>query len=91
MGMTRREALLFLASGLGAVALGTGKTATAKPIPLKFTPVRGFPSAWVVSRLQDTNWRAWGTELLTRWAGVRVGRFPWAVAPVVNATGVGSR
>jgi hypothetical protein len=53
--------------------------------------VRGFPSAWVVSRLQDTNWRAWGTELLTRWAGVRVGRFPWAVAPVVNATGVGSR
>ncbi len=41
MGITRREALLFLAGGLGAVALGTGKTAAAKPVPLKFTPVRG--------------------------------------------------
>ena len=41
MGITRREALLFLAGGLGAVALGPGKTASAKSVPLKFTPVRG--------------------------------------------------
>ncbi|WP_448380985.1 hypothetical protein [Gloeomargarita sp.] len=46
--------------------------------------VRGFPSAWVVSCLQDTHWRTWGTALLTRWAGVRAGHFPWAVAPVVS-------
>lgn len=43
---------------------------------------RVFPRAWVVSRLTDTDWRGLGTELLTRWAGVRAGHSPWAVAPV---------
>ncbi|MEN9216768.1 MAG: DUF839 domain-containing protein [Gloeomargarita sp. HHBFW_bins_162] len=41
MSITRREALLFLASGLGAVALGTGATQAAKPMNLKFRPLMG--------------------------------------------------
>ncbi len=43
---------------------------------------RAFPSAWVVSRLADTGWLSLGTELLSRWAGVRAGQAPWAVAPL---------
>jgi len=60
MSITRREALLFLASGLGAVALGTGKAAVAKPTPLKFTPVRGvmpLPTDGLTGAQQKTAYR----------------------------------
>ncbi|WAS04261.1 DUF839 domain-containing protein [Gloeomargaritales cyanobacterium VI4D9] len=60
MNITRREALLFLASGLGAVALGTGETAVAKPTPLKFTPVRGvmpLPTDGLTGAQQKTAYR----------------------------------
>ncbi len=60
MNITRREALLFLASGLGAVALGTGKAAVAKPTPLKFTPVRGvmpLPTDGLTGAQQKTAYR----------------------------------
>jgi len=60
MSITRREALLFLASGLGAVALGTGKAAVAKTTPLKFTPVRGvmpLPTDGLTGAQQKTAYR----------------------------------
>ncbi len=41
MSITRREALLFLASGLGVAAWGTGSTPAASPSNLNFRPLRG--------------------------------------------------
>ncbi|WAS05128.1 hypothetical protein LQF76_14110 [Gloeomargaritales cyanobacterium VI4D9] len=46
---------------------------------------RAFPSGWVVSRLADRDWLSLGTALFTRWAGVRQGQAPWAVAPITGS------